>query len=130
MTDQLTNWLPVTEEYPIPEDNECTFESPWQARAFALTVALHSNELIAWQEFQTKLATEINADGKRRWGNQTERLYYEQWLDAIEALLIDLELISISELETRAGLFESGERTASEFVEGHLDAETDHVHHS
>ena len=43
MTDPLTDWVGDTENGVVPPDRESTFESPWQARAFALTVALYAN---------------------------------------------------------------------------------------
>jgi nitrile hydratase accessory protein len=56
------------------------FETPWQARAFALAVALRDGGHLSWQAFQQRVADEIAADPDGAGG------YYEHWLSALEAL--------------------------------------------
>lgn len=44
--------------------------------------------------------------------------YYEQWLRALESLLVDEGLVAEGELADRVREFETGARDASEFVVG------------
>jgi hypothetical protein len=45
-----------------------------------------------------------------------EATYYEQWLECLEAVLLEAGVIDDSELTARAGEFTDGERDAAEFV--------------
>jgi nitrile hydratase accessory protein len=65
------------------------FEAPWQARAFALTVALHERGLFSWEEWTTALSRAIDR-------NDAE--HYEQWLDALEQLVLARGLCDAEEL--------------------------------
>lgn len=53
-----------------------TFAAPWEARAFALAVALRDAGHLAWPTFSDRLAARIAADPGGR--------YYEHWLAALE----------------------------------------------
>ena len=68
-------------------DNEPVFREPWEARAFALAVALHDRGLFTWSEWADALAAEIAAapadDGTG---------YYERWLAALERILATKQL--------------------------------------
>ncbi len=73
--------LPCDAEGPV-------FAQPWQAQAFALTVALHQRGLFAWSEWAQYLSSQIRqaqADGDPDLGDT----YYEHWLGALERLLVD-----------------------------------------
>lgn len=107
-------------------DDEPAFEAPWQARAFAIALSLtdRGEGELSWDDFQGRLVEEIDRDGDAVEG--TETVYYEQWLRALERLLVDEGLIEADELADRAAAFEAGERDASEFVVG--DHGHDHSH--
>lgn len=110
---------PEDAEYPIPGDDGPVFEAPWQARAFGLAVALHEEqELYDWQEFQQRLIDEVDGTDAETMQEAVEETYYEQWLDALERLLTELDVVSPDELGARAAEFAAGDRDASEFVEG------------
>jgi nitrile hydratase beta subunit len=78
---------------PIPrEDNEPVFHADWERRVFALTLAMGGRRC-------------YNVDELRR---TIERIpparylaasYYERWLEAVEALLIEKGVISAAELD-------------------------------
>lgn len=62
------------------------FEEPWEAKAFAITVALHERGVFTWSEWadmfsariaDTEALGETDADG-----------YYRNWLEALEDLLV------------------------------------------
>lgn len=83
--------LPCDVEGPI-------FAEPWQAQAFAMTVALHQSGLFSWPEWAEALSREIKqaqAEGDPDRGDT----YYDHWLKALETLVIakgvaDEELLS------------------------------------
>jgi nitrile hydratase accessory protein len=77
--------LPCNAEGPV-------FAQPWQAQAFALTVALHQRGLFSWPEWAEYLSRQIRqaqADGDPDLGDT----YYEHWLGALERLLVDKGIV-------------------------------------
>jgi nitrile hydratase accessory protein len=114
-----------------PGDDEFEFDAPWQARAFALTVALRQREAFPWSEFQQRLIDELDeSDETKTVKEAIETGYYEAWLSAIERLLLEEDVLDEGELEGRVAEFASEERDASEFVVG-VDGhghEHDHEH--
>ena len=75
---------------PIPRgDNGApVFQAPWEAQAFAITLALHAHALFTWPEWAAALAAEIKraqAAGDPDDGST----YYRHWLAAIERLITD-----------------------------------------
>ena len=66
----------------IPRDRgEPVFREPWEARAFAMAVALNEKGLITWSEWAQALGQEIAAAGMDDGAH-----YYEHWLAALEKL--------------------------------------------
>lgn len=103
------------------EDGEGpVFDAPWQARAFGLATALYDDgEGFEWAAFQERLIEEVQADHPDAAdAGALEAVYYEQWLAALERLLVDRGAIEPGELEARAAEFAAGDRTAEEFVAG------------
>jgi nitrile hydratase alpha subunit/nitrile hydratase accessory protein len=119
----------AAETFGVSLDKEPTFHAPWQARAFAVSVAL-TDELYPWEAFQSNLVDAIDRDVGT--STETEERYYEQWLEALERLFVERGHVTPSDLVSRAGEFESGDRTAEEWVEGHHGHEHgeghDHTH--
>lgn len=110
-----------------PGDDEFEFDSPWQARAFALTVALRQREAFPWAEFQQRLIDELDDSNEAETVKEAiETGYYEAWLSAIERLLLEGDVLDEGELADRVAEFAEGERDASEFVVG-VDGH-DHAH--
>lgn len=62
-----------------PGVDEPVFAEPWQANAFALTVALHERGLFSWSEWAEALSAEVKATSGED--------YYSAWLRALETLL-------------------------------------------
>jgi len=63
------------------------FSAPWQAQAFAMTLALHERGLFSWGEWAQALSQAIaraQAAGDPDLGDT----YYCHWLDALETLLL------------------------------------------
>ena len=72
------------EPSPIPER---PFDQPWQAQAFALTVALHQAGLFTWPDWAQTLGAELkNAaeDGSDYWDHWLAALA-ERWQRAARA---------------------------------------------
>lgn len=107
-----------------PGEEDVTFEAPWQARAFAVAVALRRNGDLDWERFQRRLAAELEGVDSGE-----EATYYDAWLRAIEGLLVADGVVDGTELATRALAFERGERDTSEFVVGDHGHHHDHEHH-
>jgi nitrile hydratase accessory protein len=76
-----------------PGVEEPVFAEPWQAQAFAMTVALHRAGLFTWKEWAEALSKELNgeADG----GHD----YYEHWLAALEMLISTKGVTDIERME-------------------------------
>lgn len=73
--------LPRDEAGPV-------FREPWEAQAFAMTLALHERGLFTWSEWAAVLGAEI----KRAQGAgdpDTGETYYLHWLAALETLVAD-----------------------------------------
>ncbi len=66
-----------------PGLDEPAFAEPWQAGAFALTVALHEKGLFSWGEWAQALSAEVRTPGAASDGSD----YYRHWLAALEKLL-------------------------------------------
>lgn len=71
------------------------FREPWEAEAFALTVALHERGLFTWPEWSAVLAEEIDRAGDADGGEA----YYHHWLRALERLLAERRLTDPATLE-------------------------------
>ena len=68
------------------------FAEPWQATAFALTVALHERGLFSWPDWAQTLGRHIAAqpdDGRR---------YYDHWLAALEEMIERCQVGSAADL--------------------------------
>jgi nitrile hydratase accessory protein len=73
--------LPRDERGPV-------FGAPWQAQAFALTLALYERGLFSWTEWAQALAVRIQAAPAQP-GEDAGDAYYRQWLEALEAIVAD-----------------------------------------
>jgi len=86
----------------LPRRNgELVFEAPWEGRAFGLAVTLSEGGLFAWDAFRERLVAEV-ADGRGT--------YYEQWLRALQAVLLEAGVVGRQELVRRVAEFSSGLR--------------------
>ena len=79
---------------------EAVFSEPWEARAFAVAVALSEAGQFQWAEFQRSLIEEIGAAEKtgRTSGGAD---YYRYWLGALTRLLNAKGIVGGAELEAR-----------------------------
>jgi len=79
------------------DDRGPTFREPWEAEAFALTLALHEQGLFSWSEWSRALGAQIQlaqACGDADLGDT----YYRHWLKALETLVAAIGATSVDEL--------------------------------
>ncbi len=71
----------------VPRDADGpVFREPWEAQAFAMTLALYERGLFTWPEWAATLAEEIK---KAQAGGDpdTGETYYQHWLNALERMV-------------------------------------------
>jgi nitrile hydratase accessory protein len=73
------------------------FGEPWEAQAFAITLALHQRGLFTWSEWSTTLAAEIKR-AQAGGDSDTGETYYRHWLAALERLVADRGMSDQAEL--------------------------------
>jgi len=114
----------IRKKEDLPESaDELNFEAPWQARAFSIVLSLYQNGQFEWNEFQSRLIEEVQNDDSTTAENPLESVYYEQWISALENLLVEKDICDHDEIIERSNEFSTGKRDASEFVPG-----ADHSH--
>ncbi|RUW75618.1 MULTISPECIES: nitrile hydratase accessory protein [unclassified Mesorhizobium] len=87
----------------LPADfDEPVFAEPWQAEAFAMTVALHDKGLFSWSEWADALSAEV----KRPDAAADRHDYYEHWLAALESLLSAKGVAGRSDVDRLAAAWE------------------------
>ena len=84
-------------EAPLPPSaDEPVFAEPWQATAFALTIALHERGLFSWSEWADALGAEVKSGDP----------YYHCWMRALEKLLLANGIAAPQEVDAVAGAWE------------------------
>lgn len=80
----------ATQEVPgIPRDAEGpVFREPWEAQAFAMTLALHERGVFSWGEWAEALGGEIKR-AQAAGDPDTGETYYLHWLAALEKLVAE-----------------------------------------
>lgn len=91
----------------IPRDAEGpVFRAPWEAQAFALTLALHGRGLFTWREWADALSVEIKVAAASDDGTR----YYEYWLAALEKLAAAKGLVTVAEMLQRKSDWDAAAR--------------------
>jgi nitrile hydratase accessory protein len=86
----------------LPRKNgELVFQAPWEGRAFGLAVVLNDKGAYPWNDFRTRLVERI-AEGSPD--------YYENWLHALESLLVDRGIITGDDIYRRTAEYQALER--------------------
>src|SRR5437588_10686047 len=71
----------------LPQDADGpVFREPWEAQAFAMTLALHARGLFKWPQWAATLAEEIKR-AQAAGDPDTGETYYCHWLNALERLV-------------------------------------------
>lgn len=101
------NWPEPIPVSPVDKDGGPVFDTPWQAQAFAMTLALHERGAFTWPEWTRILAREI-ASGIH--GDDNEG-YHNAWLSALEFIVHDKGLVEEREISERRAEWERAART-------------------
>jgi nitrile hydratase accessory protein len=73
----------------IPRDADGpVFREPWEAQAFAMTLALYERRMFTWPEWAATLAAEIKR-AQAAGDPDTGETYYRHWLNALERLVAE-----------------------------------------
>lgn len=80
---------------------QAVFGEPWEARAFAVAVALCEAGQFKWTEFQQSLIDEIGAAEKTGRATSGGADYYRHWLSALTRLLEAKGIVGDAELVAR-----------------------------
>ena len=99
MTLDHSSTLRAVEAVPgIPRDADGpVFREPWEARAFAMALALHAGGVFTWVEWADTLARQIKkaqAEGDADHGET----YYKHWLAALEELTVSKSIAGVDVL--------------------------------
>ncbi|HEX3914981.1 MAG TPA: nitrile hydratase accessory protein [Steroidobacteraceae bacterium] len=74
----------------IPKDADGpVFKEPWEARAFAMALALHERGLFTWAQWAQALSRQIET-AQARGDADLGDTYYHHWLLALESLVNEL----------------------------------------
>lgn len=87
-------------DIPLLRDAGPTFCEPWQAQAFAMTLALHDQGLFTWATWAETLGQVIK-DAQRQGDPDHGDTYYRHWLTALETVLMDCGAANASQLHAR-----------------------------
>jgi len=74
------------------------FHEPWEAQAFAMTLALYRRGLFTWPEWAATLAAEITR-AQQAGDPDTGETYYQHWLAALERLVAEKNIADRESLE-------------------------------
>lgn len=85
--------LPLDDEGPV-------FAAPWQAQAFAMTLALHERGLFSWNEWADTLSRTIKL-AQQGGDPDTGETYYQHWLSALEQIVTSKKLLDSAMLAQR-----------------------------
>lgn len=95
----MTSTTPLPELPGLPRDQgEPVFRAPWQAQAFALTLALYQKGLFTWPEWAQALARTIQASPAQP-GEDAGDAYYRQWLETLEGMVAAKGASTATELQ-------------------------------
>jgi len=84
----------------VPRDEDGpVFREPWEARAFAMALALHEAGSFTWKEWTEALGAQIRR-AQAAGDPDTGETYYRHWLATLETL-VAAKGVATSELLTR-----------------------------
>ena len=101
MQDELSG-LPRDADGPI-------FNAPWEAQAFAMTLALHERGEFSWKEWAETLA-DVIGEVRQRGEEDTGADYYRHWMTALERIAARKGIVTEALLRERRVLWEEAAR--------------------
>ena len=85
---------------PLLRSDEPVFSEPWQAQAFALTLALHERGMFSWNQWAQTLSDCIKT-AQERGDADRGSTYYHHWLAALEQITLSSKMFSKQQLQAR-----------------------------
>lgn len=95
----LVDDLPYKEQIPR-RSGDVAFDHAWEIRAFSITTAMHADGRFEWSDFQSRLIESISAWEASN-TSTVDWSYYERWMLALEALVLEQGMVSEAELDAR-----------------------------
>ena len=94
----------------LPRDGQGpVFNAPWEAQAFAMTLALHERGEFSWKEWGATLAAVIG-EVKQRGEADTGADYYRHWMTALERIAERKGIVTEALLQERREQWEEAAR--------------------
>jgi nitrile hydratase accessory protein len=87
---------------PPRENGALSFAQAWERSAFAVALALAREGHFEWEDFRQQLIASIGDWEGRHALDDPSWSYYEQWLNALEAVVVAAGLASHEEIAARA----------------------------
>ncbi|MEM5455710.1 nitrile hydratase accessory protein [Paraburkholderia phytofirmans] len=111
MTDALTKLPELRAALPaLPcDDAGPVFNAPWEAQAFAMTLALHERGMFTWAEWATCLNEAIR-DAQAAGDADHGDTYYSHWLTALERISTIKGLVTDDSLLRRRNAWDAAAR--------------------
>jgi nitrile hydratase accessory protein len=96
---------------PIPrgDDGGPVFAAPWEAQAFAMTLALYERGLFTWGEWAAALTREIRT-AQQSADQDSGSSYYRHWLTALEQLVAEKGIAAEAVLAERRAAWDRAAR--------------------
>lgn len=83
----------------VPRDVDGpVFREPWEAQAFAMTLALYERGLFTWNEWAAALSDEIKR-AQAAGDPDTGETYYTHWLNALERMVAEKQVTDTATLK-------------------------------
>jgi nitrile hydratase accessory protein len=83
----------------VPRDVDGpVFREPWEAQAFAMTLALYERGLFTWNEWAAALSDEIKR-AQAAGDPDTGETYYTHWLNALERMVAEKNVTDTATLK-------------------------------
>lgn len=89
---------------PLRDAKDIKFTEPWEARAFAIVLQLSKEQHFTWGEWVECFSKEVAmADAELASGCKggPPKGYYQQWLDALEKLMIRKGVVTQDQLSAK-----------------------------
>ena len=87
---------------PPRADGALAFAHEWERTAFGVALALSRDGHFEWEDFRQRLIRTIAAWEERHGPGDPSWNYYDQWLAALEAVVVSCGLVSPEEIVARA----------------------------
>lgn len=106
---------------PPRANGELVFAEPWESRAFGMAVTLSDAGAFTWDAFRDRLIARIGAWEAERGIDDPAFRYYDQWLAALEDVLVGAGTLGSDDVAARSELL-------AERPSGHDHRDDEHGH--